>query len=81
MWQYPMFEQNEKLNRKHTKVGITVLQIHKPFDSIDVTDSNDLEENNEQQGESGSIIIEHSEPVIPWRGGEAQAEQQTEQTH
>lgn len=56
-------------------------EIHKPFNSVDVTHSYDLREDNEQQGESGSIVVEHGKPVIPWRGGEAEAEQQTEQTH
>ena len=54
---------------------------HIPFNSIKVADSYDLNEDDEQQGESGSIVIEHDKPVISRRGGEAQTKQQTEQTH
>lgn len=55
--------------------------IHKPSDSIDVTDSYDLDEDDEQQGERGCIVIEYGKPVIARCGGEAQANQHTEQTH
>lgn len=53
----------------------------KSFDSIDVADSYDFNEDNEEKGEGCSIVVEHGEPVIPWCGGEAQTEQHTEQTH
>lgn len=70
-----------KVEQRAYKCGYYHTQIHKPFNSIDVTDSYDLDEDDEEQGESGSIVVEHCKPVIPWSGGEAQAEQQTEQTH
>lgn len=54
---------------------------HKPFNPIDVTDGYDLDEDDEEQGEVGSVVVEHGEPVIPRGGGEAQAEQQAEDTH
>ena len=56
-------------------------QTHKPSDSIDVTDSYDLDEDDEQQRERGCIVVEYGKPVIACRGGEAQADQHTEQTH
>lgn len=52
-----------------------------PLDAIVVTDSYDLYEDDEEQGESGAVIIEHCEPVVPRAGGKAQTKQQTEQTH
>lgn len=55
--------------------------MHKPFDSVDVADSYDLDEDDEQQGEWGRVVVEYGKPVIPWCGGEAQSEQQTQQTH
>lgn len=63
------------------KCGYYRTQIHKPFKSIDVTDSYDLNEDDEQQGECGSIVVEYGKPVISRCSGEAQAKQQTEHTH
>lgn len=54
---------------------------HIPLNSIDVTNSYDLSEDNEQQRESGCVVVEYGKPVIPWGGGEAQAQQQTKHTH
>lgn len=63
---------------------IVSLILHKnnlPLNSIDVTHNYDLKKNDKQQGECCCIVIEYCEPIIPWRGGEAQSKQQTEHTH
>lgn len=52
-----------------------------PFQAVDVTDTDDLNEHDEEQWEGTGIVIEDGEPVVPWAGGEAQAEEQTEETY
>ena len=51
---------------------------HTPFDAIYVADGDNFNEDDEEQREGGSIVVEHGEPVVPRAGGEAQAKQQAE---
>lgn len=47
----------------------------KPSNSIDVTDSYDLDEDDKQQGECGTIVVEYGKPVISRCCGKAKANQ------
>lgn len=54
-----------KADLKAKNCGDYHIKKHRPSDSVDVTDSYDLDEDNEEQGKSGSVVIEHGKPVIP----------------
>lgn len=58
--------------------GYYCTEIYIPFNPIDVTDTYDLNKDDEKQGECGTIIIEDGKPVISWCGGKAKANKQAE---
>lgn len=55
--------------------------MYQPFNAIDVTDSYDFNEDDEEQGERCSVIIEYRKPVTSGCGCKAQANKKAEYAH